>query len=324
MLQLDSLEKIPRDGRPLHLAIGMFDGMHRGHQAVIGAAIQGARVSDGRSAVLTFWPHPSRLFRPDNPTRMIALPEIKVRFLEMAGVQAVVQQRFDKIFAGMEAAAFPGYLKEVCPDLAAIYVGENFRFGKNRTGDIRMLVAKEPELGVQVVSAERIRFNGEPVSSTRIREALAAGRIEDANHMLGYSYFSLGRVVPGNHKGSEIGFPTLNLPWDPECRPAFGVYAVRVCGWDPDQPGACRVEPGSRQPGLAGVANYGMRPTVGDLTEPLLEVHLLEGPVPWKADARLKVQWLRFIRPEQKFEGFPQLQAQIARDVAVGREFFGG
>ena len=321
MRQLDHLEGSPQDGRPLHLAVGMFDGVHRGHQAVIGAAIQSARQSGGKSAVLTFWPHPSRIFRPDNPTRMISSPEIKVSFLEAMGVDYLVQQPFDTHFSEMEAESFPAFLKTACPDVDSIFIGENFRFGKGRRGDVDLLIEMEKTSQLHVVSAPRIRFNGMPVSSTRIREALEAGRLEEANQMLGYPYFSLGVVKSGNQKGSEMGFPTLNMAWDPECRPALGVYAVTVVPWDPAQPqGRLHPRPST---GLAGVANFGLRPTVGDLIAPLVEVHLLQEKVTLGQGDRLKVEWHRFLRPERKFENFEALREQIAKDEEQACRFFG-
>ncbi len=319
-LILDSLEAIPRGEGPVHMALGMFDGVHRGHQTVIGAAIQSARQSRGRSAVLTFWPHPSRIFKPDHPTEMISTPEIKLCLLQQAGVDLIVQKPFDHGFASITADEFPGYLKKAVPDLAGVYIGENFRFGSGRQGRVDDLIEKEPALGVQVVSAQRIRFNGQPISSTRIRGNLKIGQIAEANPMLGYHYFSVGEVEEGNHTGRELGFPTLNLPWNPECKPAYGVYAVKAYRFNPNED--ARIAPGKRIPGVPAVANFGLRPTIGDLTEPLLELHLLANEVEYGPGDQIRVEWHKFIRSERTFESLDQLRGQIERDVEAAHRYF--
>ena len=159
-----------------------------------------------------------------------------------------------------------------------------------------------------MVSVPRIYCNGEPISSTRIRDCLEAGKVEEANLLLGYTYFAEGVVTPGRRLGRSLGFPTLNVPWQPELQPRHGVYAVRITG-DP----AATV--------LPGVANYGLRPTVAATGGPLLEVHVL-GPCPFAAGSRVTVEWLKFLRPEQKFAGVEELRAQIARDRETAEAYF--
>ena len=179
--------------------------------------------------------------------------------------------------------------------------------GAGRRGDVALLVASARQLGLHVFSAPRVSLDGEPISSTRIRALLAAGEIEAANALLGRTYATEGPVVPGKRLGRTIGFPTLNLAWAPELRPRLGVYAVRVSG------------PKSPMP-LPAVANYGLRPTVENATEPRLEVHVL-GTCPFTQGDLLKVEWLRFLRPELKFGGVAELTAQIARDRVAAAEF---
>jgi riboflavin kinase/FMN adenylyltransferase len=302
------LEQTTLPPRPLHLAIGMFDGVHLGHRAVIDLAVQSARRDGGIAAVLTFWPHPSALFRPDNPTRLLNDAETKVRLLASAGVEAVIMQHFTKEMACIEAEEFLPFLKRYLPRLNTVYVGENWRFGHGRRGDVAMLVRDARKHGLVVMSSARINENGAPISSTRIRTGLEAGEIEEVNMLLGYTYFSEGKVQPGKQLGRKIGFPTLNLAWEPELRPRFGVYAVQVSGAKAD--------------GIfTAVANYGLRPTVEQSTQPRLEVHLL-GECPFGAGDVIKVDWLRFLRPEKKFEGLAQLQAQIAADRAAAATYF--
>lgn len=300
--QFAGLEHAVLPPKPLHLAIGMFDGVHLGHRAVIEAAVQSARRSGGVAAVLTFAPHPSTLFRPEQPTRMIMDQANKARVLHRLGVDVMITQPFNREFAQVAAEDFLPWLKQRAPQLAGIYVGENFRFGRGRQGDIALLVAEGRKHGVTVFSAPRVNFDGEPVSSTRIRALLEAGDVAAANTLFGYSYFAEGPVVPGKRLGHTIGFPTLNVAWAPDLRPKFGVYVVRVLG-------AKAVD------ALPGVANYGLRPTVEQAVEPLLEAHLLVD-CPFVYGDHVTVKWLRFLRPEKRFSGVEELRAQIAKDRA--------
>lgn len=290
----------------LHLAIGVFDGVHLGHKAVVESAVFSAQRSKGVSAVLTFDPHPSRLFRPEDPTLLIMPIRSKVRALHAIGVDCVICKHFDQDFAAIPADGFLGYLKQQLPGLKSIYVGENFRFGQKRAGDVATLIASGRELGLGVFSAERIKHNGEPISSTRIRAELQAGHIAEANDLLGYNYSCSVKMVGGSQLGRKIGFPTMNLPWKPECLPRFGVYFVlfRELGsgaWAP------------------AVANYGIKPTVDDRPDsPILEVHALD-TVEFQPDDEIEVEWLKFIRPEQKFESVEALKAQIEKDCEAAR-----
>jgi riboflavin kinase/FMN adenylyltransferase len=281
LLQFDRLEGIALPPRPLHLAIGMFDGVHLGHQSVIDSAVHSARRSGGLAGVLTFWPHPSALFRPENPTPLLMPMEMKRHVLAELGIDFVIEQNFSREFAGIEAREFVRFLRQRLPRLNAIYVGENFRFGRGRMGDVSTLVEESQKVGVAVFSAERINHNGAPISSSRIRELLAAGDITEANALLGYSYFAEG------------------VAWQPELKPRYGVYAVEVVDSDENS--------------FKGVANYGARPTVEAVGKPLLEVHLLEISSLTYGD-RLTVNWLHFLRPESKFGGLEELRSQIALD----------
>lgn len=307
--QFDSVENARLPARPLHLAIGMFDGVHLGHRAVIDPAVNAARAGGGLAAVLTFWPHPSALFRPNDATKLIQDGAMKAHVLRSIGVDAVITQPFTSEFAQVPADEFLGWLKQRLPSLTAVYVGENFRFGRGRKGDGAVLRAAGPAAGVDVFCARRVAVDGEPVSSTRVRVLLEAGEIAKANALLGYAYFAEGLVAGGKRLGRTIGFPTLNLRWGPALRPKFGVYAVRVTGSDAAEP-------------HAGVANYGLRPTVESAaTEPRLETHVLGG-CPFGEGDFITVEWLTFLRPEMKFGGVDELRAQIARDRETAAAWF--
>ncbi len=306
--QFNGLERVALPPRPVHLAIGIFDGVHLGHRSVIESAVHSARRCQGVSAVLTFSPHPSVLFNPANPTRMILDLPAKVARLSSLGLDAVIVQPFTREFAGVAAEAFLPLIKRHIPGLAGIYVGENFRFGRGRQGDVALLIAEGRRHGITVFSAPRVSMDGEPISSTRIRERILAGDMRGAAALLGYIYTAEGTVVHGKHLGRTLGFPTLNLGWSPDLRPLYGVYAVRVNG--------------ARSYGwLPAVANYGLRPTVEDTQEPRLEIHLLV-PCPYGPGDPVCVEWVRFLRPERKFAGLDALTAQIALDVSEARAEF--
>lgn len=297
---------------PLAVAIGVFDGVHRGHRAVVAAAVAWARHAGGRAVALTFDPHPSRLFRPADPVRLILPVASRARALQDLGVDWVIVEPFTAEFASLEAEAFLPRLQRALPGLGAVAVGENWRFGRGRRGDAPLLVGQGRECGVEVAVAASVVAGGERVSSTRIRALLESGDVERANDLLGAPYRSDGVVAPGKQLGRTIGFPTLNLAWDPELRPRLGVYAVRVR----------RVGGPEREALLPAVANYGLRPTVEQAASPRLEVHVL-GECPFTTGAAVEVDWLRFLRPEQRFPDLAALRTQIERDRTQAAAFFG-
>lgn len=308
-VEFDGLDRAVLPPRPVHLAIGMFDGVHRGHRTVIEAAVSSAQQAGGVAAVLTFFPHPSAIFHPENPTRLILPPAAKRRVLEELGIEAIITEPFTTTFSAIAAEEFLPWVRARLPRLAGVYVGDNWRFGRGRRGDDALLVREGCALGISVFTAARVSWGGEPISSTRIRSLLVAGDVAAASVLLGHSYFVEGVVQPGKRLGRQLGFPTLNLDWSPECRPALGVYAVQVAGID-------------GRGGRNAVANYGLRPTVEPgATEPRLEVHVL-GDCPFGEGDVVRVEWRQFLRPEMRFENVEQLRAQIARDREAAAAFF--
>ena len=305
--QFDGLSGVTLPAQPVHLAIGMFDAVHLGHQSVIAAAIHSARSSKGLAGVLTFRGHPSRLLRPENPTRLILSREAKQQVLARFEIDFLIEQEFSAEFAAVDALAFVPFLHRSLPTLSAIYVGENWRFGRGRAGDVALLIKEAGKIGVEVFSAPRLNHDGAPISSSRIRELIESGRIGEANAQLGYSYFSQGVVQSGRRLGRKIGFPTLNLAWDPELKPRYGVYAVSIV----DERGQTSL----------GVANYGLRPTIEETIRPLLEVHVL-GETKLGPGSNLTVHWLHFLRAEKKFSSVEELAAQIALDRENALIFF--
>jgi riboflavin kinase/FMN adenylyltransferase len=311
---LTTFEQLAATRRPLHLAIGMFDGLHLGHQSVIEMARHAARSSRGLHAVLTFDPHPSVVLRPDQPTLLMMTAEAKRWKLQELGLDGCIVHPFDREYARIEASEFLPWLLGKLPNLSTIYVGENWRFGHGRGGDVVALLSHARAAGVSLVTAPRVSLDGEPISSSRIREQLTGGSIALVNRLLGYPFFALGAVVTGRQLGRTLGFPTLNLAWRPELLPKTGVYVVRAAlapqnagGWSPQW--------------MPGVANYGFKPTVGGVSEPVLEVHVL-GACGVGLSDRVLVEWLHFVRPERRFDGLEDLRAAIAADRQTASEWF--
>jgi riboflavin kinase/FMN adenylyltransferase len=289
------------------IALGNFDGVHRGHQVLVARAQQEARALDAPLVALTFEPHPRRYFVPDTgPFRLTLLPA-KTRLLEACGVQAVLAQRFDPAFAAISAQAFIDNV--LLQGLGARHVvcGYDFTFGARRSGNVERLreMAAERALGVTVL--DPVMHEGEIYSSTRIREALRAGWASEASELLGHHWEIEGVVEQGDQRGRTIGFPTANVALGEHLRPRFGVYAVRalVGGQWRD-----------------GVANLGRRPTVGKLQENF-EVHLFDFSGDLYGQG-LRVQLIDFIRPEMKFSGLDALKAQIAADGEAARRLLAG
>ncbi|MCH8473823.1 MAG: riboflavin biosynthesis protein RibF [Opitutales bacterium] len=299
------------DQSPLFLAIGMFDGVHIGHQSLIKSAIAEARCHGGKAGVLTFWPHPSVFFQSPRPTRMIYPAERRTDLLKALGVQEVFELPFESGLASIEASEFPFWLKRRYPTLEKVFVGANWHYGKGRRGNAQSLRQDGPAAGFAVEAMERVSYGEAPVSSSRIRAYLEKGEIEEANHLLGWPYCFKGMVVSGRRLGRKIGFPTLNLPWTYDLVPALGVYGVRVRSLD-------------RPEWVKGVANLGLRPTVESwATKPQLEVHLLSAESPWREGMKLEVEWVFGLRPEQRFDSLDELSAQIRRDREEAVRRFG-
>lgn len=293
---------------PLHLAIGAFDGVHLGHRAVLHSAREAARAEGGQVGVLTYDPHPSRVLRPEAPVPMLFTQAQKTDRLIEAGAQLIRYESFTKEHAALAAADFPAWLQQTFPHLKSLHVGANFLYGRGRAGNGSTLITHSQAQGLQVRLVAAVELGAETVSSSRIRQCLASGNLELANAMLLRPYEAEGAIISGRQLGRTISFPTVNVAWQPELKPAFGVYAVEVI---------------FQGEALPAVANYGLRPTVesGPVT-PLLEAHILAGRAPTTGDA-VRVRWLRFLRPEQKFADLQALQSQIAQDRSAVKQLLG-
>lgn len=302
----------PRD-RGCVLTIGNFDGVHRGHRAVIGSAVERARDLRTSAVVYTFDPHPRRVLNPSRPELLLMTPEQLELALEQLGVNVLVREGFTLEFAALTAEAF---LRDVlCERMEPqeLVVGRDFHFGKGRGGSGETLATIAPTLGLRVVIVPEVQAEGRDVSSTRIRMALAQGDVEDARRCLGRPYVVWGKVVGGDRRGRGLGFPTANLEPENEILPTRGVYATR----------ARLIEGGGRAagPSLPSVTNVGTRPTF-EGEQLVCETHLIdfEGDL---YDKRLEVGFLGRLRSEQKFADADALHRQIREDVERARSFQG-
>jgi riboflavin kinase / FMN adenylyltransferase len=298
------LEDLPALGAPLHLALGVFDGVHIGHQAVIQRAVQAAAQSGGLAGMLTFDPHPIRVIAPQKaPTALLETLDHKTRAVANYGVQLFIPLHFDLEFAKMEASEFITRLLQA--SVKTLAVGEDWRFGHQRGGDITFLKNAAAQHGFTLEAVPPVMHQGERVSSTRIRQAIRDGNLQAAAQMLGRPYAVCGTVAEGQKLGRTLGFPTANLTTGEAQLPPDGVWAVRV-----------RLPDGQMRP---AVANLGLRPTVGSETR-TLEVHLLD----FSADLygqELEVCFQKFLRAEMKFSSLETLRYQIQRDADEAREF---
>jgi riboflavin kinase/FMN adenylyltransferase len=300
-------ETLPAEARGAAIAIGNFDGVHRGHQAVIGEAGRIARAAKLPWAVLTFEPHPRRVFQPDLAPFRLTPFRTKARVLEGFGVDAMIVQRFNRAFSQRPAEEFVREVLVKGFGARHIVAGYDFVFGHKRGGNCELLLTMGKQLGFGFTAVSAVDDgSGTVYSSTRIREYLAAGDVKGAAAVLGRPFEIEGRVAHGDKRGRKIGFPTLNLHLGTVARPALGVYAVRIG----------RLVDGRAQ-WIDGVANIGVRPTFGG-DDIVLEAHAFdfEGDLYGQL---ISVALIEYIREEKKFDGLAALQAQIAADCLTAR-----
>ena len=312
---------------PIAAAIGNFDGVHIGHQALIRRAVAAAEQAGLTPAVICFRPHPRRYFAPDGPAFALLDEETRISRLAAAGARLVIRLGFDAAMQGTQAADF---INQVLPalNLRVLVAGADFGFGKSRGGGMALLAelgaSLPPEARIEAVPVALEEMAGSAVSSSRIRQAIAEGALSDAARLLGSAFSISGEVTEGDQRGRQIGFPTANIPLQTVARagcmqPPWGVYAVAVRQLGHSAAAANAAATASQAYIHAGVANIGIRPSVVDRGV-LLEVHLLDAEVDLYGK-QLEVGLLKHIRPEQRFDGLEALQAQIALDAGQARQF---
>jgi len=295
-------EGIPAPDRGAVVAIGSFDGVHRGHQAVIGKARRLAQEFEAPSGVVTFEPHPRRVLQPDLPPFLLTSFRVKTRLIQSLGVDALYALAFNRRLASLTAEEFARDVLGQGLGIRHIVVGDDFRFGRKRQGDVALLSQFGRQLGFGVTPIRPVLAAGqEPYSSTQVRQQLVQGKPTRAALLLGRYWEIEGRVLHGAKRGRTLGFPTANIGLGEILRPAFGVYAVR----------AALDRAGERW--LAGVANIGISPMF-DPREPLLEVHLFD----FEGDLygqHLRVALVDHLREERVFESIDALRRQMDEDA---------
>ena len=293
---------------PIFLAIGVFDGVHRGHQAVICTSINHASAAGGTAVVVTFDPHPAKILRPKSAPHLLTATAHKLRLIRDLGAAHLLVIPFTREFAATAPEEFVGQLVVNSKPLREICVGHAWSFGKNRAGNLDLLRELGKRFDFNVVGIAPVKIDGQVVSSTAIRRAVEAGDLAKAATMLGRDYTILGTVTGGEKLGKKIGFPTANLSAHNEQFPPDGVYFAEA--W---------IDGVRHQ----GVVNLGYRPTVSRTTERTLEIHLLD------FDSEIygqdvEVRFLQYLRPEKKFDDLDALVRQIKSDVEQARKLCGG
>src|SRR5688572_6600401 len=280
------------------LTIGNFDGVHRGHRALIDRVIAKAREANLTSCVLTFEPHPREFFAGEAAPARITRLRDKLELMEKAGVEHVHVARFDARFAALSAQRFVDDVLVRGLGVQWLIVGRDFRFGAGRKGDFSTL----EQHGFAVEAMPDVQFDGKRVSSSAVRAALAAGNLGEGERLLGHPYTISGRVAHGAKLGKNLGFPTANIVLR-RPPPIAGIFVVEVDNYG------------------HGVASVGRRPTVNPVAIPLLEVHLFDHDGDLYGE-HLRVRFLKKLRDEEKYDGLPALQAAIARDAEQARRYF--
>ena len=290
---------------PVSVAIGVFDGVHLGHQQVIRRMREAAKAEGAKAVVLTFDPHPTAILAPERtPLALQPLPQ-RLRILADMGVEAAWAIPFTKAFSRQTGEEFIRFLAEEFGELRSVHVGSRFTFGHQRSGDISLLRALGNELGFKIDPVEAVVRGGAIVSSTRLRKLVSQGDLRQVKSLLGRTYSLAGIVEKGEQLGRRLSAPTANISVEGLALPPYGVYAVKVS------------VDGHTYP---GVANLGVRPTIADASsKPRLETHLLDTDLSLYG-RRIEVHFEHFLRPEKRFADVEELTEQIRKDVAKARE----
>ena len=307
MKTIRTAAELGNGGRKVCLAIGVFDGVHLGHQQIIRQTVADARQHDGLAVVLTFDQHPNVVIAPDRVPSMIYSQPQKLRAIESLGVDALLMLRFDRAFSEQTGETFIRLLARDFCHLQSICVGADFVFGHKRSGNVALLARLGQELNFTVHGVAALSLDGQVVSSTRIREAIRAGDFDAASQMLGRAYVLAAKVIEGDQLGHKLGFPTANLNTPGFVLPPNGVYAALTT---------------VRGRTHHAVLNIGHRPTLNQPTPQLrVEVHLVDFNGELYGE-EMEVTFLSKLRDERKFASLDELKAQITRDIAEARKRF--
>ena len=296
----------PRWNQPV-LALGNFDGLHRGHMKIIDRVRRRAGERGGTPAAMTFDPHPPRVVRPDKAPALLMTKEQRIEALARSGMQGLAIVRFTPELSRWDPETFVRTVLVEWLRVAEVWVGANFLFGHNREGNFSVLRSLGARYGFRAEKIDPVRYKDFVVSSTRIRRLVSEGRVDEAGALLGHHYFVDGVVVRGAGRGRELGFPTANLKTENELPPPPGVYATTITIDDIVH---------------ASVTNIGTRPTFGDVTAPVIEVHVFDYSRDLY-DRDVRLSFLQRLRDERAFPDVDALRAQIDADCRAARRLFG-
>ncbi len=317
-----SFKKITK--RPLVLALGNFDGIHRGHQKLLDYVVSQAKKLHGCAAVFTFQEHPQAILHPEHAPESLQALEQKLALFRARGIEISFLQNFDSRFSMLSAEEFVKKILVKQLGIREICLGYNARFGRGREGDADLLRKLGKECGFKVFQARPVAWRGVPVSSTAVRKAVHAGKMNLAAQLLGRPWSVAGIIKRGSARGEKLGFATANMDLNKYARPAFGVYAVHVllhniASAPKAQPAQRRSASGLTQPAFCnGVANFGLRPTFGGTVKPVLETHLFN----FKKNIygkKIEVFFVKRLRNEKKFTSKEELAKQIQKDIRAAK-----
>jgi riboflavin kinase / FMN adenylyltransferase len=288
------------------LTLGVFDGLHLGHQRIMQTVVESAAATDSVPTVITFDPHPRAVLHPENAPPLLQTLDQRLANFEVLGIKQTIVIRFDKDFAGTDAETFLRDIVHERLQAREVYLGKGFFFGKNRGGNIELLREMSARLGFFADEVAEVRLRGARISSSKIRQLLADGKVNLARRMLGRPYGVEGQIIHGLQRGRTIGFPTANLHPHNRVIPKFGVYAT-----------ATLIEGKWRR----SITNVGIRPTFDDDQNPSIESYVFDFDGDLYGDV-LRVRFLHRLRDERKFNGIDELKAQIERDTRRALDFF--
>jgi len=292
--------------KPTVLTLGVFDGLHLGHQAIMARVVERAKITGSIATAITFDPHPRAVLHPESAPPLLQTLDQRLANLDVLGIDQAVVVKFTRQFAGQPAENFLRDIVHERLHAREVYLGRGFAFGKGRGGNIDLLRTMSQELGFTADEVDEVQLRGMRISSSKIRDLLAEGRVNLARRMLGRPYGVEGIVVRGDQRGRTIGFPTANLKPHNRVIPKYGVYAT-----------ATLIDATWRR----SITNIGVRPTFESTTEPSIETYIFDFDGDLYGDA-LRVRFLHRIRDERKFKGVDELVTQIRHDTELARNYF--
>ncbi len=292
--------------RPTVLTLGVFDGLHLGHQKIMETVVERAKAVDAVPMAITFDPHPRAVLYPENSPPLLQTLDQRLANFEVLGIEQAIVIRFDKNFADQNAEEFLRDIVHERLQTKEVYLGHGFAFGRNRAGNIELLRKMSEELGFFADEVSEVKLRGARISSSKIRQLLKDGKVNLARRMLGRPYGVEGLIIRGDRRGHTIGFPTANLKPNNRVIPKYGVYAT-----------ATLIEGEWRR----GITNVGIRPTFKEDAEPSIETYIFDFDGDLYGDV-LRVRFLHRIRDERKFGGIDELKAQIQKDTNTAQNYF--